>query len=86
MTGIFVRVQRDGRWQNAEFDQLSDAEMQQVVDRALANAPTPFDAALDAWSWALALARWWEHVGRFYWLVIDPADLAYLDAVWKGER
>ncbi len=65
MTGLFVRVQRDGRWQNAEFDQLTDAELQQVVERALANALTPLDAALDGWGWALALARWIrDHVGE----------------------
>jgi len=23
--------------------------------------------------------------GECHWLVVNPADLAYLDAVWKGE-
>lgn len=29
MTGAYVRVQRDGRWQNVEYDQLTDEELEQ---------------------------------------------------------
>lgn len=60
MTGIFVRVQRGGVWEIAEFDQLTDAELEDFVTRtrAIASASTPEEAALDCWGWALALARW----------------------------
>lgn len=38
------------------------------------------------WLWlAWGLARWWHDVGKYYWVDISPADVAYLDAVWKGE-
>lgn len=31
------------------------------------------------------MSRWWHHIGHYYWICINPADLAYLDRVWKGE-
>lgn len=31
------------------------------------------------------LARWWASYGRHHWLVVNEADLLYLDRVWKGE-
>lgn len=49
MTGFYVRVQRDGAWQNLEFDQLTDAELEAFV------AAQPVERG---WRWAVALARW----------------------------
>jgi hypothetical protein len=57
MTGIFVRVQRAGRWANAEFDQLTDDEMEAFVARHRERR-TPEEAAPDGWGWAMALAQW----------------------------
>lgn len=31
MTGIFVRVQRDGVWQNLEVDNLTDRELDEFI-------------------------------------------------------
>jgi hypothetical protein len=33
-----------------------------------------------------ALARWDCAAGRWSWLPQHPADLAYLDAIWKGRK
>ena len=49
MTGIFVRIQRGGTWQNLEFDQLTDAELEIFA----ASQP-----AERGWAWACALAAW----------------------------
>jgi len=49
MTGAFVRVERDGRWQNVDIDQLTDPELERFL------------AAQDAPSlrrWTRRLARW----------------------------
>lgn len=32
------------------------------------------------------LAGWWLWYGRHRYLLPNPADLKYLDLVWKGER
>jgi hypothetical protein len=32
MTGIFVRVERQGHWENVELDQCSEAEIRQVLE------------------------------------------------------
>jgi hypothetical protein len=48
MTGIYVRVEREGRWQSVEFDQLTDEEM-----RAFAR-----DSTRNGWEWAISLAQW----------------------------
>lgn len=31
MTGAFLRIQRDGKWQNIEVDQLTDEELDRVA-------------------------------------------------------
>ena len=33
---------------------------------------------------ALRFDRWWQTVGRFYWLCPNEADLRYLRDVWRG--
>jgi len=50
VTGIYIRVERDGRWQPVEVEFLTDTEWDQYV---LAGK-TP----LDGWRWARLLARW----------------------------
>ena len=49
MTGIFVRIERDGRWQLLEFDQLTDAEMVAFIKT---------QPLTEGWSWAFRLAAW----------------------------
>jgi hypothetical protein len=49
MTGAFVRIERDGRWQDVEIDQLTDPELERFL------------AAQDAHQlrrWPRLLARW----------------------------
>jgi hypothetical protein len=54
MTGIYVRVRREGRWQNLEFDELTDGELDAFI---AAQDPAK------GWAWAKVLARWIrEHV------------------------
>jgi hypothetical protein len=48
MTGFFVRVQRDGSWQNLEIDQLTDAEFDEF-----ASSQSPERG----WVWAKSLQR-----------------------------
>ena len=48
MTGAYVRIERDGKWESIEIDQLSDEELKAIqVDRRE-----------DGWFWAKFLARW----------------------------
>jgi len=48
MTGAYVRVTRDAKWDNIEFDQLTDDEMD-----CFAN-----ESPEDGWKWAKFLAKW----------------------------
>lgn len=34
---------------------------------------------------SLAFAYWWDRFGKENWLTPNPADLRYLDAIWRGE-
>lgn len=47
MTGFFLRVQRDGRWQNLDIAELTDEELH-----------TTFDERPDCAKWVVALAGW----------------------------
>ena len=49
MTGLFIRVLRNGKWQNIEFEHLTDAEMDNHILRQ------PVDMG---WAYAKALAKW----------------------------
>lgn len=48
MTGAYVRVERDGHFQPVEFDQLTDAEMEDFANKMPA----------DGWKWAKFFAKW----------------------------
>ena len=48
MTGAYVRVFRDGKWQAIAFDQLTDEEM----DAFAIEKPD------DGWKWAKFFAKW----------------------------
>ena len=48
MTGAFVRIKRDGKWQNIEIDQLTDNELESFF------LEHP-EAGL---KWAIVLAKW----------------------------
>jgi hypothetical protein len=51
MTGIPIRILRDGRWQSVDLDTLTDAELDAF---AMRNARE----GRDGWPWVKALARW----------------------------
>ena len=51
MTGFYVRVLRDGRWQSIEIDQLSDKELDEFISSKI-------EGQEDGWSWVRALAIW----------------------------
>lgn len=48
MTGAFIRIQRDGKWQNIEVDQLTDDELAWLA----------VQLPKDGWKWAKFLAAW----------------------------
>ena len=50
MTGTYVRIERDGKWQSIEIDQLTDAELDTF---AAANHQLE-----RGWTWAKFLAKW----------------------------
>ena len=50
MTGIFVRIKRNGKWENIEFELLTDKEMNEFVKMKR-------EHELDGWSWAIAYAK-----------------------------
>lgn len=31
------------------------------------------------------LDRWWNNVGRHHWLLVNDADIEYLNWVWNGK-
>jgi len=47
MTEAFIRIERDGKWQNIEFDQLRDNELINLSKKM----PD------DGWKWAIFLAK-----------------------------
>ena len=49
MTGIFVRVQRDGKWQNLELESLTDEELDKFISTQGADG---------GWSWVKVLVKW----------------------------
>ena len=48
MTGAYLRILRDGKWESIEFDQLTDEEMDTFA-KALPD---------DGWKWAKFLGSW----------------------------
>ncbi|MCK4446556.1 MAG: hypothetical protein KAW56_05700 [Candidatus Marinimicrobia bacterium] len=51
MTGIYVRVKRNGKFESVEFELLTDKEMEEFVaiKRAL---------KLDGWNWVIKFAKY----------------------------
>ena len=51
MTGIYVRVKRNGKWENVEFELLTDKEMEEfiAVKQALKQ---------DGWRWVINFAKY----------------------------
>lgn len=48
MTGACVRVERDGKWESIEVDQLTDGELDALCDQQPERG----------WVWAKFLAKW----------------------------
>jgi hypothetical protein len=53
MTGLYVRIERDGRDVALEIDELTDAELDQWLETV--HHPDPTDLG---YRWAVALAKW----------------------------
>ena len=51
MTGVYVRVSRNGKWENIEFELLTDKEMEVFV-------ATKQEQKQDGWSWAVFYAKY----------------------------
>lgn len=52
MTGYFVRVERNGRWQNLEIETLTDAELDALQTIEISHHGS------SGWQWTKALAKW----------------------------
>lgn len=48
MTGAYIRIERDGKWQSIEIDQLTDEELESFSKQQ----------PEDGWKWAKFLAGW----------------------------
>ncbi len=48
MTGLYVRIYRDGRWQEVEIEYCTAEELLALAQQA----------PEEGWPWAIALARW----------------------------
>lgn len=66
MTGAYVRVQRDGRWENVEIDQLTYDELTEFFERCEPERRT---------MWARFLAVWIRDN-----VVVEPLDKDGSDA------
>jgi len=49
MTGVYVRVKRKGKWENIEFELLTDKEMEEFVATKQEE---------DGWHWAIFFATY----------------------------
>lgn len=47
MTGYFIRIERDGKWQAVELDQMTDEELEVFFKDNPAST-----------KWAISLAKW----------------------------
>jgi hypothetical protein len=74
MTGYFIRMKRDGQWQNLDVAELTDAELEQW----------PAATGVDGWKWAIGLARWIRD--KAHARPHLPDQLAEIDLyAWVGE-
>ncbi len=48
MTGAYIRIQRNGKWQPVECDQFTDEELEKYAS----------EHPEDGWRWAKFLAAW----------------------------
>ena len=55
MTGLYIRIERDGKWQNLEIEDLTDDELDKFCAEKGKNAAPGFE---NGWPWVNALARW----------------------------
>ena len=51
MTGIYVRVKRNGKFENVEFELLTNKEMEEFVAMKR-------EHELDGWGWAITYAKY----------------------------
>jgi hypothetical protein len=52
MTGFYVRIEREGKFQPVEIDQMTDAELSKFFESQERDNPPSSRA------WAIALAKW----------------------------
>ena len=38
------------------------------------------------WFYSWCFWRWWDLIGREYWMCPNPNDLEYLQEIWDGKR
>jgi hypothetical protein len=77
MTGIFVRIERDGRSQAVEFEDLTEAEMSAFIRERPAS---------DGWAWAIRLAGWIrDHGDRSQWTAPRGLPASTTGKVGSGE-
>jgi len=50
MTGIYVRVKRNGKWENVEFELLTNKEMEEFIEMKR-------ERKLDGWGWVMTYAQ-----------------------------
>ena len=51
MTGVYVRVKRNGKWENIEFELLTDKEMEEFVAEKQ-------EQKQDGWKWVVFYAKY----------------------------
>lgn len=53
MTGYFIRVEREGKFESVEIDQMTDAEL-----KTLFEDQDKKDNGISTRAWAITLAKW----------------------------
>ena len=49
MTGLFVRIERKGKWQSIELDELTDGELDRFIQTM---------GQQNGWPWVKRLVQW----------------------------
>lgn len=65
LCGVYFRVERDGKWQNVCFSDMTDEEMEELK-RRYAERATPEQQAAYWFSMAMILAKTLHEVGEVF--------------------